>query len=140
VYDDGWHVYTCGSPRFMDGVFQAASARGWPEAAIHREYFSLPEQPDRVDRPFQLQLARSGRTLQVPASASATDVLAEAGVAVPTKCSDGLCGVCATAYDAALSDEVEHRDVVLSQAERAARVILCCSRPKTAGGRLVVDL
>jgi ferredoxin-NADP reductase/ferredoxin len=140
MYDSGWHVYTCGSPRFMDGVFQAASARGWPEAAIHREYFSLPEQPDRVDRPFQLQLARSGRTLQVPASASATDALAEAGVAVPTKCSDGLCGVCATAYDAALSDEVEHRDVVLSQAERAARVILCCSRPKTAGGRLVVDL
>jgi ferredoxin len=85
-------------------------------------------------------LVRSGLTLQVPASASATDVLAAAGIGVPTKCSDGLCGVCATVYDASASDEVEHRDVVLSQAERARRVILCCSRSVKAGGRLVVDL
>ena len=83
----------------MDAVFEAATQKGWPEAALHREYFSVPEAADWVNQPFQLQLSRSGRTLQAPADRSATDVLAEAGIAIATKRSDGLCGVCATAYD-----------------------------------------
>jgi len=136
----GMHVYTCGAPRFMDAVFEAAQARGWPEDARHREYFNVPDAPDWVNHPFQLQLTRSGRRLQVPASASATEVLADAGIAVVTKCSDGLCGTCATPYDAATSDAIEHRDYVLSQAERGQRVILCCSRAAQAGGCIAVDL
>jgi len=121
-------------------VFEAAQARGWPEDARHREYFNVPDAPDWVNHPFQLQLTRSGRRLQVPASASATEVLADAGIAVVTKCSDGLCGTCATPYDAATSDAIEHRDYVLSQAERGQRVILCCSRAAQAGGCIAVDL
>ena len=140
AYTPGLQLYTCGSPRYMDAVFAAAAAHGWPEDALHREYFQLPEAPDRVNRPFQLKLARSGRMLQVPATASATEVLAAAGVAIATKCSDGLCGVCATAYDAAASDEVEHRDVVLSRAERGCKLILCCSRAAEEGATLVLDL
>ena len=139
-HQPGWQLYTCGSPRYMDAVFAAATAVGWPEAALHREYFQLPEAPERVNRPFSLQLARSGRVLPVPAERSATEVLAEAGIAVPTKCSDGLCGVCAVAYDAAASGAVEHRDVVLGAAERQRRVILCCSRAADEDGLLVVDL
>jgi ferredoxin-NADP reductase/ferredoxin len=126
-YQAGWRLYTCGSPRYMDGVFAAAQAAGWPEAALHREYFSVPEDPDRVDRPFVVQLA-DGRRFDVPADQTATEVLAAAGVAVDVKCSDGLCGVCATPYDAAASGAVEHRDVVLSAAERQRKVILCCVR------------
>ncbi len=140
AYTPGMQAYTCGAPRFMDAVFAVAAQKGWPEEALHREYFSVPDAADWVNQPFELQLSRSGRTLQVPADRSATEVLAEAGIAIATKCSDGLCGVCATAYDAAASDAVEHRDVVLSQAEREKRVILCCSRAKEPAGRLVVDL
>jgi ferredoxin-NADP reductase/ferredoxin len=139
-YVAGQHLYTCGSPRYMDAVFATAAGRGWPDDALHREYFSVPEGPAWVDRAFVLRLARSGRTLQVPADRTATDVLAEAGVAVDVKCSDGLCGVCATAYDAAASDAVEHRDVVLSQVQRQQRLILCCSRARNEGGVLVLDL
>jgi reductive dehalogenase len=139
-HEAGQHLYTCGSARFMDGVFAAAAAHGWPEAALHREYFAVPQAPGRVDRSFVLQLARSGRTIEVPADRSATDVLAEAGIAVPTKCSDGLCGVCATPYDATASGPVEHRDVVLSGRERENRIILCCSRAAQEGARIVVDL
>ena len=137
----GWQLYTCGSPRYMDAVFAAAAARAWPPQALHREYFQVPEEPERVNHPFELKLARSGRVLQVPADASATEAQrSKLGVAVPTKCSDGLCGVCAVAYDAAASGPVEHRDVVLGAAERQRRMILCCSRAADAGGLLVVDL
>ncbi len=139
-YRDGCHVYTCGAARFMDGVFEAAAAHGWPEDAMHREFFSVPDAPDYVNHPFTLRLTRTDRTLDVPPDRSATDVLAAAGVRVDTKCSDGICGVCAVAYDAAASDEVEHRDHVLSARQREHKVILCCSRAKAPGGRIVLDL
>jgi reductive dehalogenase len=137
AYAAGLHLYTCGGARYMDAVFGAAQARGWPEAALHKEYFSVPEPPDYVNHPFVLRLAKRGRSIAVPAERSATDVLADAGIVVDTKCSDGICGVCATAYTAG---EVEHRDYVLSAKERMHKLTLCCSRAKTAGGEIVVAL
>ncbi len=44
-YAPGWQLYTCGAPRYMDAVFAAAARKGWPEAALHREYFSCPRRP-----------------------------------------------------------------------------------------------
>lgn len=139
-YRAGGQLYSCGAARYMDAVISTAQARGWPDEALHREYFSVPEGDVAVNLPFVLRLARSGRLLAVPAGRSATEVLAEAGVAIDVKCSDGLCGVCATRYDATSSGEVEHRDVVLSQQQRSERVILCCSRARQAGGEIVLDL
>jgi len=139
-YTIGNHVYTCGAPRFMDGVFEAAVARGWPEEAMHREYFSVPQADAWVNHAFRLRLARTGQTFDIPADRSATDVLARAGIKIDTKCSDGLCGVCATPYDASASGAIEHRDFVLGRKEREHKVILCCSRAKEAGGEMVVDL
>jgi reductive dehalogenase len=136
----GLHLYTCGAVRYMDAVLDVAHARGWPEEALHREYFHVPEAPPWVNLPFSLRLARSGRTVQVGAEQSATDALAAAGIEVLVKCSDGLCGTCATGYDAAASGEIEHRDFVLSAEERKARVVLCCSRPREAGAQIVLAL
>jgi ferredoxin-NADP reductase len=67
----GQQLYTCGSLRYMDAVFAAATARGWPDAALHRELFSVPEAPPRQDHPFTLRLQRSGRDLPVPPWAAA---------------------------------------------------------------------
>ena len=136
----GQHAYTCGAPRFMDGVFDAATAHGWPQDALHREYFSVPDTDVWVNQPFELVLQKSGRRLQVSAARSATDVLSDAGVPIDMKCSDGLCGVCARSYDAQASDEVAHRDFVLSQKERQHKIILCCSRAQHAGGVITLDL
>ena len=140
AYNAGGHIYTCGAPRYMDGVFEVAGARGWPEEALHREYFSVPEADAWVNHAFTLRLRASGKTLEVPPERSATDVLARSGFKIDTKCSDGLCGVCSTPYDAKASGEIEHRDFVLSRKEREHKIILCCSRPKAAGGEIVLDL
>jgi ferredoxin-NADP reductase len=137
TYQDGYHLYTCGSPRYMDGLFAIAAAKGWPEEALHREYFTVPEPPDYVNEPFVLKLARSGKRIEVPADKRATDVLAECGIAVDTKCSDGICGVCSARV---LSGTVEHRDHVLSKKEREQKMILCCSRAAEAGGEVEIDL
>ncbi|HEY5633057.1 MAG TPA: 4Fe-4S double cluster binding domain-containing protein, partial [Burkholderiaceae bacterium] len=139
-YRPGAHLYTCGSARYMDGVFAAAAAKGWPEASLHREFFSAPEVPERESLGFRLRLARSARSVDVSARQSATEALAAAGIRVDTKCSDGICGSCAIAYDAAASDAVDHRDCVLSAKQREDRIVLCCSRAARAGGEIVLDL
>jgi len=137
LYGPGMHLYTCGSARYMDGVLQAAQANGWPEDAIHREFFSVPEAPAYVNKPFCLQLSASGKTLMVGADQRATDVLAQAGIHIDVKCSDGICGVCATPYE---SGDIEHRDFVLSARDRQQRVVLCCSRANAEGGVIVLPL
>jgi len=140
AYEPGRQLYTCGSARYMEAVFDAAAAHGWPPEALHREFFAVPEAPPRENHPFTVVLAGSGRRIEVAADASATDALAAAGVRVDTKCSDGLCGVCALPYDAAASGAVDHRDVVLSAAERRHKVIACCVRMQQPGAELVLRL
>ncbi|MBO6901131.1 MAG: 4Fe-4S dicluster domain-containing protein [Rhizobiaceae bacterium] len=137
VFRPGMKLYTCGSDRYMDAVFEAARNNGWPEDALSREYFTVPEPPDYVNTPFLIELTKTGRIIEVPAEKSATDVLAENGIPISTKCSDGICGVCACNYS---DGEVEHRDYVLSAKERQSRIVLCCSRAAEEGGTIKVDL
>ncbi len=133
----GAHVYTCGPEVFMSAVIAAAERQGIPEEARHLEYFTIPELPAYQNHDFSLKLVRSGQVLHVPADKSATDVLAENGIHVDVKCSDGICGVCKCGL---VSGEVEHRDFVLSKAQRAGSVILCQSRAAKPGGVIEVDL
>jgi ferredoxin-NADP reductase len=137
VYQPGWHVHTCGPDRFMDGVMQAARRRGFPEEACHLEYFSVPEQPEYENHEFTLRLAKSGRTLAIPADRSITDVLAENGVHVDVKCSDGICGVCKCGL---VAGKVEHRDFVLSNKQRQTEIILCQSRAAKSERQIEIDL
>ncbi len=136
-YRQGWHLYVCGPDRYMQCVLETAASSGWSGDALHREYFSAPELPEYVNRDFTLRLARTGRDVLVRAAQSATEALAEASIHVDTKCSDGICGVCKCRV---LSGEVEHRDFVLSNADRRHEMILCQSRAREPEGVLEIDL
>jgi len=133
----GTHVYTCGSAVFMDAVTEACTQAGLPPEALHLEYFSVPELPAYENHPFTLRLTRSGRAVAVGASESGTDALARAGIKVDVKCADGICGVCKCGL---VGGEVDHRDFVLSKAQRQAAIILCQSRAAEPGGVIEVDL
>ncbi|SIO11278.1 2Fe-2S iron-sulfur cluster-binding protein [Vannielia litorea] len=136
-YEPGWHLYTCGGDRYMSAVMEAAEAAGFPEEARHLEYFAVPEQPDYVNHPFEIRLTKSGKQFTVPADRSAADVLLEKGYPIDLKCSDGICGVCKCGL---VSGEVEHRDFVLSKAQRETGIILCQSRAAMENGVLELDL
>lgn len=131
------HLYVCGPAGFMAAVMDAAQAQGWQPGQIHREYFAADAAAQGEQRPFEVELARSGRRVQVPAERSVVEVLADMGVVLPVSCGQGLCGTCLTPV---LAGEPEHRDLFLSAAEHAAndRFTPCCSRAK--GERLVLDL
>ena len=132
----GAHVYTCGAERFMTAVMDAAEAAGIPDDNRHLEYFSVPETPAYENHPFTARL-NDGRELQVPADQSLSDVLVANGVPVDVKCADGICGVCKCGVKAG---EVEHRDFVLSRAQRETSLITCQSRAAKPGGVLDLDL
>ena len=136
-YDEGWHVYTCGPDRYMQGVIQAAERQGFPDEARHLEYFSVPEIPDYENHPFTIRLTRSNREVQVAADEAATDALARIGIHIDVKCSDGICGVCKCGL---VSGDVEHRDFVLSKAQRKDAIILCQSRAAEPDGVIEIDL
>ncbi len=136
-YRENVHAYTCGPEVYMAAVMDAAQANGFPEDARHLEFFSVPEQPDYVNHDFTLRLAKSGRDIAVSKDEAPTDALLRAGIHVDVKCSDGLCGVCKCGL---VSGEVEHRDFVLSNADRTKTIILCQSRARDENGVVEIDL
>ena len=131
------HVYVCGPDAYMDAVLSAAAAAGIPEDHLHREYFSVPDQPDYENHAFELLLAKSGKRISVGADETASDALIANGYPVDVKCSDGLCGVCQCGV---VAGDVEHRDFVLSAKQRQSQIILCQSRAADKDGVLELDL
>jgi ferredoxin len=86
---------------------------------------------------FEVVLAASGKTVPVPAGVSILKAVEEAGVPVLSSCQEGTCGTCETVV---LDGEPDHRDAVLTDAERAAGdlMMICVSRCR--GERLTLDL
>lgn len=130
-------LYVCGPARLIDDVMANARMLGWAEDRLHVELFDATHAPDPDARPFDIELARSGRTLHVPPDRTAVDVLVENGVRIVTSCNQGLCGSCATPV---LAGKPEHHDRFLTQTERESGTVFtpCCSRARTA--KLVLDL
>ncbi len=130
------HLYTCGPEAYMAATLDAGSRNGFDDDNLHAEYFSAPETPDYVNTPFTLRL-KDGREFEVAPDATAADTLNDNGISVDVKCSDGICGVCKCAL---VSGDVEHRDFVLSKAQRETNIILCQSRASQSSGIIEIDL
>lgn len=131
----GTHVYCCG-PAGMIDAFERRAAGLFPPEQIHVEYFSAREEP-ATDGGFSIRLARDGRSFAIPPGTSILSVLLEAGIDLPHSCRQGVCGSCETRV---LDGIVDHRDAILSPAERAegSTMMICCSGAKSS--RLVLDL
>lgn len=127
----GSHVYACGPQRLLLDLREQAAALGWRDSRVHWEAFAAPE-PGVA---FRVELARSGRQLEVDAEQSLLEALEAAGVEVPNLCRGGVCGQCQTRY---LKGEVEHRDHYLTPDERAASLMPCVSRG--CGSPILLDL
>jgi ferredoxin-NADP reductase len=129
-------VYCCGPEPLLTAVEQRCAA--WPHGTLHVERFAPRPQaaPSRSDA-FEIVLAQSELTLEVPPERSILSVVEEAGIPVLSSCAEGTCGTCETAV---LDGIPEHRDSVLDDDERAANdcMMICVSRACTA--RLVLDL
>lgn len=127
----GTLVYCCGPDSLMDAVEATCAESGLD---LRTERFSGRSRAD--DEAFTIELAGMQRRIVVPADRSALEVLNEEGVFVPSSCRAGHCGTCEVPVS---SGDIEHRDDVLTDEERAAGDCMfpCVSR---ARGHVVVEL
>ena len=129
----GSHFYCCGPAGMLDAFAKATTLV--PAEHVHVEHFSA--EPPAQTGDFLVECARSGKTIPVSAGQTILNALREAGINVAYSCEQGICGTCETAV---LGGIPEHKDQVLSQAERDSgkTIMICCSGALTH--RLVLDI
>lgn len=132
----GLRVYCCGSESLLADVER--SLEDAPLGVLRTERFAISSvSSTSTNIGFDVVLGRSGKTLRVPEDRSILDVINEAGAGVMSTCNKGLCGTCEVRVLSGLPD---HRDAVLTPAERAesSTIMTCVSRCR--GSKLVLDL
>ncbi|SDO21699.1 vanillate O-demethylase ferredoxin subunit [Lutimaribacter pacificus] len=131
------HLYICGPKGMIDAARSKAEAAGIPADRVHVELFDNGGAGQAGDQPFEVQIASTGQTFTIPPGKSIIEVLEEGGIDLIYDCQRGDCGICQTEVSEGTPD---HRDVVLSDAEKAEGKVMqiCVSRAKSA--RLVLDL
>ncbi len=127
------HVYCCGPRGLMDAV--ADMSGHWPSGAIHFESFGVDASAYAANTAFNVHLRRSGVDVPVTADQTILEALRGRGYHVPSSCESGTCGTCRTTL---LAGEPEHRDMVLSDEEKATNIMVCVSR--AGSPELVLDL
>jgi ferredoxin-NADP reductase len=130
----GAAVQACGPGPLLTALEQlAAATAGW---TLSVERFAPPEL-GQGERAFEVKLARSNKVLTVPAGRSILEVLRAEGIKVDSSCRSGSCGTCECGV---LQGPIDHRDQVLTPAERERgnTMMVCVSR--AAGSHLVLDI
>ncbi|MCX5378693.1 PDR/VanB family oxidoreductase [Streptomyces sp. NBC_00091] len=125
----GTLVYCCGPEPLMRAVTAAVPDPG----AVRLERFAAAAPAEA--RAFTVELARTGRTVEVAADESALTAVRRALPNTPYSCGQGFCGTC---RQGVLAGAVDHRDELLTDGERADSMLLCVSR--AAAERLTLDL
>jgi len=132
-------VYSCGPEGLLTAVEQ--NCAHWHAGALHIERFAAKaptaDQAAEALERFEVVCRRTGVTLVVTSDQSILEVIEEADVPTMASCYEGVCGTCEARVLEGIPD---HRDSVLSDAEKAAGEVMlpCVSRSRTE--RLVLDL
>ena len=136
---DNTLVYCCGPEVLLSAVEQRCES--WPAGALHIERFAAKaptaEQAAAALDQFEVVCQRSGVTLEITAGKSILETLEEADIPIMASCYEGVCGTCEARV---LEGTPDHRDSMLTDAEKAAGevMLVCVSRSCTE--RLVLDL
>jgi ferredoxin len=123
----------------MDALQERMQRRG-RAADLHLERFgaAAPVAEPASTGAFELELARTGVVLAVSPEQSVLEAVRAAGVEHPSSCEMGICGTCEAPV---LAGEIDHRDDLYTDDERAAgtHMLICVSRARGCQ-RLVLDL
>jgi phthalate 4,5-dioxygenase reductase component len=129
----GRHVYCCGPRPLMDAVKDMTGH--WAASSIHFESFADQAPVKADDREFTVRIAGRDGAIKVPPGTTILEALRCAGFQVPSSCESGSCGTCRTKL---IRGEPDHRDFVLSEADRASAIMICVSR--ALSDELVLEL
>ncbi|WP_432258381.1 PDR/VanB family oxidoreductase [Cupriavidus sp. TMH.W2] len=133
----GVPIYCCGPAPLMQAVTEFSARH--PDNPAFLEWFAPPkEKADQAPtRGFDVKLNRSGKVFHVSDDQSILEVLESHGYDIPCACREGMCRTCETGVVEGIP---EHRDYVLSKAEReeGRTMMICVSRAQSR--TLVLDI
>lgn len=135
--DDESMVYACGPQNLLDSL--PAECAPLPSQRIRTERFandSLESAPINTDG-YEIVLDRNGMVVHAEGHQSVAEALDSAGINIITSCSRGVCGTCEVSV---LAGQIDHRDTILDDGERAAGNCMFPCVSRAAGERLVLDL
>jgi ferredoxin-NADP reductase len=120
-------MYICGPVPMLDAARKAWAKAGRPIADLRYETFGSSGR--FAPQAFRVKIPRHNLDISVPADHSLLDELEMAGVQAIYDCRRGECGLCAMDV-IAVHGEIDHRDVFLSDEEKAGnkRICVCVSR------------
>lgn len=131
-------IYSCGPQRLLDAITERCASAGLSKR-LYVEHFAgtVVELDPNVETAFEVELSRSGHTLTVAADRTILDAVLACGIKAPMSCGEGVCGSCEVTV---LAGDVDHRDQVLDEDEKAENdvMMICCSRARSP--RLVLDM
>lgn len=131
-------VYCCGPEPLLAAVEGLCGDR-WPPGSLQVERFA-PRRDDIQSAgdgmSFEVECRASGTVVEVKPDCSILEALRQAGIDVPSSCEEGICGTCETEV---LAGTPDHRDSILSDAERAENrsMFICVSR--SLSPRIVIN-
>ena len=116
---------------------QSAETAGWQPEQLHQEHFVAQQSKQKNDEAFTVEIAGTGRRIEIHPEQTVTQALLAYGFDVPVSCEQGICGTCITRVVSGIPD---HRDVFMTDEERALnnQFTPCCSRAKSK--HLVIEL
>ncbi|TCK33609.1 ferredoxin-NADP reductase [Paraburkholderia sp. BL8N3] len=130
-------VFTCGPAGYMKAVRELLREGGHDPARYHQESFDIsagvaPE-PVHAETPsdtgtFTVRLARSSKSFTMSASETVLAAAKKNGVAIPSSCSQGMCGTCKTKLLEG-SVDMKHNGGIRDREVQKGFRLLCCSRP-----------
>lgn len=135
--DDDTLVYVCGPLPMMAAVRAAWTEQGRDITALCFETFG--QSSDGNNRPFAVEVEETGAVVQVDPNTSMLEALIAAEQPILSGCLRGECGVCKVNV-LETRHAVDHRDVLLSERERAEGRTMCTCVSRIAGGQVRISL
>jgi len=120
-------MYVCGPVPMLDAARKAWAKAGRPLADLRYETFGSSGR--FAPQAFRVKIPRHQLDITVPADNGLLDELEMAGIQAMYDCRRGECGLCAMDV-LSVDGEIDHRDVFLSDEEKASnkRICVCVSR------------
>ncbi len=129
-------LYICGPLPMLEAAKRAWTTAGRPVSRLRYEVFG--DTGRFTEAPFTVSVTGYPGQVTVPPDRSLLDALSDAGIPMIHDCRRGECGLCAVEV-LSHNGEIDHRDVFLSEAEKAEGTRLCACVSRIAGGHAVID-
>jgi vanillate O-demethylase ferredoxin subunit len=129
-------LYVCGPIGMLEAAKRAWQESGRPVDGLRFETFGNSGR--YASEPFTVKIPRLGKEIVVARNQTMLDALEAADVDMIYDCRRGECGLCAVKI-LHVEGAVDHRDVFLSDAQKAMNAQLCTCVSRVVGGGITID-